>query len=829
MSEYFIDYTQELLKINLDYPKEISLEIVKDKETAEPVAVIKYLGTDERAGATIVSNLEKILKIKKEDERYNLYLGDECFAHFKETEGKFSLDENLPQQHLTSFELRMLARKNVKPQIFSRKDISGIKRTTDLHTHFAGDLSPEDLIKIGKKHDVLIKDDLLYGNLHIDIFRYKRHLMYKTEAGEEIYGIKLNDLSPEDLQKYTDSMRIPPARQETFNKMEEIYNMRGAVTKNVRAMPDLLRRSAEINSKDGVKYIEFSLSSVIRDTRVLEIIHKELPEIEKETGCKIRFLGSLWRYSDKEWNLDEVDHLKKSAQSPYVTGVDVMGHEANPTTDFYEELAEITKWAAINDPDFTIRVHAGENALFKNNVRDALQIIKDATKEAEIETGRPLKYPKVRIGHGLYGIDEKEDCLRLCKELDAVIEFNPASNLSLNNVDNIKEIPIKKYKEYGIKFIIGSDGRGIYSTDAEQDIILAHAAGASKEDLLKLIKFEEEFVTEKDEYYARKTEKIEEILKTGQSFKEIFKPEYSTPDGKPRYNEGVEERKRQKKKELQEFLDSEIARIGAETNPEKVAEVMSNKMPILITGASVKAWPDISKENQDEIRTAMQVLANVIDPKKAYIMTGGTNHGVEKQMHEAVYSRNSKNPTSKLAVVGTLTEEAAKQDLASIEKNTITHAIVLSLNGRLAERWFDLPDTVLNVVAEQNGEMIAVGGGGIVRDMIQRAHNMGMNVNLMEGPEGASTDKAQTMPDYAFSGAKGLIERLYTNRPDIFISEFDINKLDKYVFIAQKEQRENLRMDLKRTAEDRTPPNGNNKLSEIQKTVLLEGQIAQKA
>ena len=210
-------------------------------------------------------------------------------------------------------------------------------------------------------------------------------------------------------------------------------------------------------------------------------------------------------------------------------------------------------------------------------------------------------------------------------------------------------------------------------------------------------------------------------------------------------------------------------------------------MPILITGASVKAWPNISKEQQDEIRTAMQVLVNVIDPEKAYIMTGGTNHGVEKQLHEVAHSRNLKQ-SSQLAVIGTLTEEAAYQDKASIEENTITHAVVLSLNGKIAKRWFDLPDTVLNVVAKNKGEMIAIGGGGVVRDMIQRAHNMGIGINLMNGPEGASTEKAAIMREYAFDGANGLIEKLYHKHPNIFVKNFDIEKLDEYVECARNEQ-----------------------------------------
>lgn len=184
----------------------------------------------------------------------------------------------------------------------------------------------------------------------------------------------------------------------------------------------------------------------------------------------------------------------------------------------------------------------------------------------------------------------------------------------------------------------------------------------------------------------------------------------------------------------------------------------------------------------------MQVLVNVIDPDKACILTGGTNHGVEKQLHEAAHNKNRRSD-KKLAVIGTLTEEAAYTDLASIENDTITHAVVLELNGRPAKSWFDLPDAVLDILDKRQGEMIAVGGGGVVRDMIQRAHNMNLGINLMNGPEGASTDKAEIMPEYAFNGAKGLVERLYDKHPDVFAKDFDISKVDEYVETARRQQR----------------------------------------
>ena len=782
MEDYYIDYPQ-LLKIDLDYSKEVSLAFVQDKGTVKPV--MTYLGTDKKSGNNIIANLEKIISIKKEDEEYGLYLGKECFAHFKEDKANtgFALDTKQPQKHLTAFEMRMLARDNERPQVFSRDDINGISHSTDLHTHFAGCLRPEELIKVGLKHDLAIPADLM-SKIGIDTAKYNR---------DEKNNIKLNDLAKnrEDIAKYADAMRIPLEQQETFNKMEEIYVMRGPFTKNKELFPDLLREVAESHAAAGIKYAEFSLSSVIGDMDTLKTIHKELPQIEKETGCQVRFLAAMWRHSDKEWNQDEVDRIKAVAKSPYVVGIDFMGHETNSTTEFGEELKEIAKWAAQNDPSFVMRVHAGENPLFQDNVKDVLKIVKEATKEAEAETGKQLKCPAIRIGHGLYGVDE--ECLRLCQETGAVIEFNMGSNLSLNNIDSIKEVPLKKYIDKDVKFVLGSDGMGIYSTSPEQDVILAHAAGVSKDDFRKMNDFETQLIASKGKRFGEKNAALQTQLSSGKSFEEIFKPEYNTADGQTHYNDSVWERKNAEIKKLQEFLNSEISRVGAETDPGKVSETMAGKMPILITGASVKAWPNISAEQRDEVRTAMQVLVNVIDPDKAYIMTGGTNHGVEKQMHEVAHSRNVKQ-SKKLAVVGTLTEEAAYQDLASIEENTITHAVVLSLNGKIAKRWFDLPDTVLNVVAEQKGEMIAVGGGGIVRDMIQRAHNMNLGVNLMNGPEGASTEKAAIMPNYAFTGARGLIERLYGKHPDVFAKGFDINHLDEYIGQAQQEQRRSLRI-----------------------------------
>ena len=88
--------------------------------------------------------------------------------------------------------------------------------------------------------------------------------------------------------------------------------------------------------------------------------------------------------------------------------------------------------------------------------------------------------------------------------------------------------------------------------------------------------------------------------------------------------------------------------------------------------------------------------------------------------------------------------EAALDGEKGVEKDTITHATVLELDGRKANNWMDLPDTQLVYTQERNGHMIALGGGLVVSDMIQRAHNLGIDMHLMDGPYGASTDKQLT-------------------------------------------------------------------------------------
>lgn len=703
----------------------------------------------------IVENLQRVSTLEEnpESDIYRLKISDTIFINISKTTGEIECINTL-----TAFETRALAQGKEIEGLFERTDKTDFTPKTDLYTHFAGALSPDILLRVAENHELPYPSSML-RECGVDIGKYNI---------DENGLIQIRDLDKDDIEKFKSRLMISQVTQETFNKMEDVYRLRGPFTKNKELFADYLRALAEDYKEKGIEYAELSFSAFISDPEYMRVMEETLPEIENESGVKLRFLAGIWRHSDKEWNLDDIDRIKSVAKSRYVVGCDVMGHETNSTDSVAEELQEMARYAMESDPNFVIRVHAGENPMFKENVSRALEIIYEEYKKMPEGT----TMPKVRIGHGLYGVDERT--LNLAKEMGAIIEFNMSSNLALNNINAIREVPIAEYIRNGIKVVLATDGHGMYSTSGEQEALLASAAGVRSEDFAKIQEVENEVM-------QMAKEREEEHLPI-ENIEELYDVTYKTADGKARYTREVGEKYRAEKEKAIEHLGEKIAFTGAIIDSKMIAEATDGKIPVMITGASKGNWPNISLEDQENIRVVMQVLANTLNPETTYLVTGGTNHGVEKEMHEAVNRRN-KSAEEQLVLLGTLTLEAANDATNSLEKDTITHATILESNGRLASNWMDLPDTQLEYIQERNGCMIAVGGGGVVNDMIQRAHNIGVDMHLMDGPYGASTNKSRSLSgnNYSFKTGEELLKRLYEKNPSMFREGFSLENISEYV------------------------------------------------
>lgn len=741
---------------------------------------------DKRLSKTIIDNLKSISSFRKTEnpDIYRLSINDTIFIDLSKSTGEVQSINKL-----TAFETRMLAQGKTKSVPFSREKKSDFSPRTDLHTHFAGALRPETLIEIGKKHDISYPIWAL-RMMNIDVDQY--------EVGADGL-VKLNSISEQNIEKMKSKLMISPVTQETFNKMEEIYALRGPFTKNKELFPDYLRALANDYKKTGVEYAELSFSSFMDEKNGhewMQMLEDNLPQIEQDTGVKLRFLAGLWRHSDKEWSLDDTDRIIQIARSPYIVGCDFMGHETNSTLEFEEELRMLARYASQEDPNFAIRVHAGENPIFKTNVYDALKTVQEEHNKLEKETGRTFPMPQVRIGHGLYGMDITQDgkyrdvppggVAKLIKEMGAIIEFNMSSNLALNNINDLSTVPIKRYLNEGIDVALGTDGHGMYSTVAGQETLLASAAGVEPSDFEKMKATEEKIVSR-----AKQREithpKIENVPLLYENIT------FSTPDGQKRYTTEVKEKHKEEREHASEYLDEKISYTGAITDEQRIEEDTRGKTPIMISGASKKAWPNIHPDDQEKIAITMQVLADTLNPDTAYIVTGGTNFGAERTMHEAVHRRNLAED-KQMVLLGTFTMEAALDGEKGIEKDTITHATVLEVNGRKANNWMELPDTQLEYVFARNGCMIALGGGAIVSDMIQRSHNIGVDMHLMDGPYGASTDKSRALDGngYSFETPEDLIQRLYSKNPELFLPSFSLDRMSRYIERAREEVGNNI-------------------------------------
>lgn len=758
-----------LASAHLDYNN--ALKVTFDVHDEEVVYSFDCEAPNDHVRNTVISSLERIASIKETEnpDIWRLSLNDTIFIDVSKSSGAIA-----EMNKLTAFETRLLAQGKENDIPFSREKLTDFRPATDLHTHLAGALKPNDIISISREHEAPYPISSLI-QMGID------PSPYESEDGK---NIKMSDLSSEDLKIFKERIMLPLAAQETFTKMEEIYRLRGPLTKNKELMPDFLWALADDFRSTGIQYTELSFSSFLKTgedgAEWMQILEDNIPAIEEKTGVKIRFVAGLWRHSDKEWSLDNVDLLTSAvAKSPYIAGCDFMGHEINKTTDFKEELEMLTEYCIKNDPHFTIRIHAGENPIFASNVKDALSIIYNQHKLAEERDGVSYPFPDVRIGHGLYGVDD--EVLGLAKEMGAIIEFNMSSNLALNNIDGISEIPIKKYLDKDVDVVLGTDGHGLYSTFGEQEIILASAAGLTGKDFEKIRMTEQKILAAKAEREATHP-RIGNVPALYES------ASYSTEDGQPRWNAEVAQMHKDEIAAAEAKLHSQMESIGIETDKDAIAEAIKDKTPILITGSSRKQWWKVSEADQDKIRIVSQALVNILNPDTAYIITGGTNYGAEKTIHEAVHRRNEESD-GQLVCWGTLAMDAAHHNADGVVKDTITHLSILETpDGRKVKGWKNLPDTQIGLLGDE-GEMIAMGGGDITKNMIQRAHNLGVNLHLMDGPEGASTAKCRALTGhgYSFETPQELITSIYERNPQLFVPGFTPERLDDVVAQAAAE------------------------------------------
>ena len=696
------------------------------------------------------------------------------------------------------------------------------KFRTDLHTHMNANLTPDCLIALGIANQ--IRYPLYYIkklNLKMTKSQEEKILKHREEVAKQFEDSELtgkyltrrindntfinfadfilNNLENAEynISKIRTSLAILKDGQAVFTNLEKLYLYRYVFArgvecdeqikmdlkkvdqipeKDIKAMVKQMLKDKEETSpyknntffqnkllwiareyqKQGIKYVEIADTNLTKKgkpgIRVIEQMHEIMPKIEEETGVKIRLLVAIRRIpltiikdqkTSSNYLRENIDVLKAIAKSQYVAGSDFIGEEINDISELQPAITEIVRYVVEQDPNFTIRIHAGENDSLRENVEKSIDCILNSLKPGE-------KIPNFRLGHGLYTQDlnsEKGKALiKKMQKTGAVLEFQLTSNVRLNNLTNLENHPLKTYLKNNIKCVQGTDGCGFYGTDTiDEQLALQNLLNLNDNDFEAMRKVEEEIMQRNEKYFTEKSKKFQEFL-NGRTIEEAITQE----------EQKNEEESKNKKMNLR-------LRIGVESEEvlkEKIAELPTDKVPIIIAGGSFNAQ-ERETVLTEEGKAILTELIKRVNNEKAYFVIGHKMQGYEKAIIDISKKLNKKFEIDAI-IPKTITEEVKenleKENLKAIRISTENEdsGIYKSFNYEIFER--------------RSSVVVAFDGNSPVSNLVQEAKNGKGKSKIYVNEENASLrEKAKSLGGYVipFTMKENIVNKIIEDNPEI--------------------------------------------------------------
>ena len=705
------------------------------------------------------------------------------------------------------------------------------KFRTDLHTHMNANLTPDCLIALGIANQ--IRYPLYYIkklNLKVTKEQEEKILTQRKEIEKQFENSELtgkyltrkiddntfinfadfilNNLENAEynISKIRTSLAILKDGQAVFTNLEKLYIYRyvfargvedenpiGLEKEKIEKIPEkdikkmvkqMLKDKEETSpyknntffenkllwiareyQKQGIKYIEITDTNLTKKgkagIRVIEQMHEVMPKIEKETGVKIRLLIGIRRIpltiikdqkTSSNYLRENIDVLKAIAKSPYVAGSDFIGEEINDISELQPAITEIVRYVVEQDPNFTIRIHAGENDSLRENVEKSIDCIINSLKPGE-------KIPNFRLGHGLYTQDlnsEKgKELIKKMQKTGAVLEFQLTSNVRLNNLSNLEKHPLKTYLKNNIKCVQGTDGCGMYGTDTiDEQLALQNLLNLNDKDFEAMRKVEEEIIERNEKNFIEKSKKFEEFL-NGRTIEEAIMQEELKN----------EEESKNKKMNLR-------LRIGLESEEvlkEKIAELPTDKMPIIIAGGSFNAQGR-ETELTEEGKAILTELIKRVNNEKAYFVIGHKMQGYEKAIIDISKKLDKKFEID--AIIPKMITEEVEQNLKNEDLNAIRisteneeSGIYKSFNYEIFER--------------RSSVVVAFDGNSPVSNLVQEAKNgKGKSKIYVNEENTALREKAKSLGGYVipFSMKENIVNKILEDNTEIVDNDSNVYK-----------------------------------------------------
>ena len=327
--------------------------------------------------------------------------------------------------------------------------------------------------------------------------------------------------------------------------------------------------------------------------------------------------------------------------------------------------------------------------------------------------------------------------------------------------------------------MLGSDGPGMYHTDARQEAVLAIASGLTPEDMKKIVGFEQAYIAAMDKSYeidrqndieARtryqehpKREPIEagdyEIDRYERSEVEISYLEETNNLQRKREREAATAEK------YKETLKAKKIQVIDSNEPFPTIE---GKKPIYIIGYMERDWQNLTSEQRKQVLMEVAKFIANVNIEKYYFVTSTSSLGLNGQVLELIHKLQPK-----AQVVGIVPE----QKLGHPNNSTLVTHVKTTKNNT-----FKSSTCIIRNINNQDGMVVGFGDGTLTNDHIQNAHNMNSNLKLYNAPN-ATKPKFLAGNGYEFDNA---LQILNDNEKRRDLSPEELDYLLKIVNTAEE-------------------------------------------
>lgn len=278
----------------------------------------------------------------------------------------------------------------------------------DLHLHLDGSLSIDTVKVLAKEQNIPIEDD-----------------------DELIRRLSVNK-DCRDLNEYLEKFDFPLS----------LLQMGEAIGESVYRLQEELK-------SQGLDYAEIRFAPQLHCRKGLsqyEVVQYAVDGLNR-SDFDAKLILCCMRGSDNHAENIETVKVAERYLGKGVCAIDLAGAEGLfPTSDF----ADIFALARKKNIPFTI--HAGE--------ADGAESVRAA-----------IDFGTSRIGHGIRAIEDINLVREIAKK-GIILEMCPTSNLNTCAVDDIKNYPIKKFMDMGVKVTVNTDNITVSDTTLENEFKL---------------------------------------------------------------------------------------------------------------------------------------------------------------------------------------------------------------------------------------------------------------------------------------------------------------------------------------------------------------------